>query len=398
MQEKYYLGIDVGKFEHQATLIDERKEMIGQSIRFKNNLDSFQELLSQIKKDVPENMEIKAGMESTGHYWINLNNFLKANGIGNVQIINPIETQKISKTRIRKVKNDKVDSFEIAKIIAQSSKKHTLNENAELVKLKRLTRFCDKIKRQEKFIKREIMNLLEVICPEFEGLFQNIFLKTPMAILKKYTDLRELENTDQAEFTEFLKTNSRGRIGQGKAVLILQTMLKSVGRKNWDEFSVLQIKILLDNFNLIQSQVTELKKEIEKFSDQFEDKKYVHSVVGVSSFSAAIYLAELGDVARFSNKSQLTAFAGLDAAVFESGTYKRKQGNRISKRGSKYLRKQLYYAAKTAVIFDPEMKRFYEKKKLEGKHYNVIMIAVARKLLMRIYTVLKQKRLYEIKS
>ena len=109
-------------------------------------------------------------------------------------------------------------------------------------------------------------------------------------------------------------------------------------------------------------------------------------------------MAELGDVSRFATKHQLTAFAGIDASVFESGEYKRKQGNRISKRGSKYLRKQLYYAAKTASIFDPEMKKFYEKKKSEGKHYNVIMIAVARKILMRIYAVMKQKRLYEVKS
>ena len=113
-----------------------------------------------------------------------------------MQIINPIETQKISKTRIRKVKNDKVDSFEIAKIIAQNQKTYAVNEDANLLKLKRLTRFCDKIKRQEKFIKREIVNLLEVICPEFEGLFKNIFLKTPVLLLEKYADLRKLEKRE----------------------------------------------------------------------------------------------------------------------------------------------------------------------------------------------------------
>lgn len=398
MEEKYYLGIDVGKFQHQATLVNEHREMMGQSIRFKNDFDSFQNLLRQIKKDLPEQAEIKAGMESTGHYWINLNNFLKTSGIKDVQIINPIETQRISKTRIRKVKNDKVDSFEIAKIVAQSQKTYAINEDANLMKLKRLTRFCDKMKRQEKFIKREINNLLEVICPEFEGLFKNMFLKTPISILEKYADLRKLEKVDEVKFFEFLHKNSHGRIAGDKASLILKTINNSIGKNHWDEFSIMQIRILLDNFQLIQKQVAQLKKEIEKFSNQFEGKKYVNSVVGVSPYSAAVYLAELGEIERFKSKHQLTAFAGIDASVFESGEYKRKQGNRISKRGSKYLRKQLYYAAKTASIFDPEMKRFYEKKKKEGKHYNVIMIAIARKMLMRIYTVLKQKRLYEVKS
>lgn len=396
--ENYYLGIDVGKFEHQATLVNEQKEMVGQSIRFSNNQSSFSDLLSQIKEGIPQDSNIQAGMESTGHYWLNLDAFLKSSGIKNVQIINPIETQKISKTRIRKVKNDKVDSFEIAKIVCDRKNIAVSVQNEKIVKLKRLTRFCDKMKRQEKFIKREIVNLLEVVCPEFEGLFKNIFLKTPLSILEKYGDLRKLEHVKKDSFIELLRKNSRGRIRKTKSELILQTINNSVGKNYWDEFSVMQIRMLLDNFYLIQKQVNELKKEIEKFSDQFEDKAYVNSVVGVSSFSAAVYLAELGDIERFQNKHQLTAFAGIDASVFESGEYKRKQGNGISKRGSKYLRKQLYYAAKTAIIFDPELKKYYEKKKKEGKHYNVIMIAVARKILMRIYTVLKQKRLYEVRS
>lgn len=394
---KYYLGIDVGKHEHQAALINDRQEMIGPSIRFKNNLGAFRGWLGQVKKNLPEAAEIKAGMESTGHYWINLNNFLRSTGIEDIQVINPIETQQISKTRIRKVKNDKIDSVTIARIISRC-KKVCPPVNEKLTKLKRLTRFFDKVKRQEKFFKRELNACLELICPEFEGLFKNMFLRTPLAILRGYSDLRELKNTDPKRFAELLKKKSRSRIGEDKAFLILKTLQNSIGQQHWDNIAALQLKMLLDNLNLIEKQVSELKREIEILSDQFDEKKYVASVSGVSSISAAIYLAELGDINRFHDKHQLTAFAGIDASVFESGLYKRKQGNRISKRGSKYLRKQLYYAAKTAVIFDPELKRFYGRKKKEGKHYNVIMIAVARKILMRIYAVMKQKRLYEVRS
>jgi|GEM_PF-2261383 len=37
----YFLGIDVGKFNHQASLIDEDGNLVGQSIRFANDLSSF---------------------------------------------------------------------------------------------------------------------------------------------------------------------------------------------------------------------------------------------------------------------------------------------------------------------------------------------------------------------
>ena len=393
----YYLGIDVGKYEHQATLINEQHELIGESIRFKNAHESFHEWMKQIKQRVPESAEITAGMESTGHYWMNLHTFLQTHGITNLQVINPIETQQVSTTRMRKVKNDKVDSFIIAQIISRSQKRVVVADD-QRNQLKRLTRFYDKMKRQETFVKRELNSLLELICPEFEGLFKNMFLKTPLALLRTYTDLRTLHAVDPAIFCTVLTKASRGRIKSDRALILLRTLQNSIGQHQWDDIAVMQIRMLLNTLELIQKHIIELKNAIEQRSDQCEDKKYIVSIPGVSSISAAIYLAELGDISRFHNKHQLTAFAGIDASVCESGNYKRTQGNRISKRGSKYLRKQLYYAAKTAVIFDPELKAYYVKKKQEGKHYNVIMIAVARKLLMRMYVVMKQKRLYEIRS
>ena len=116
---------------------------------------------------------------------------------------------------------------------------------------------------------------------------------------------------NEVKFYEFLRKNSHGRIGKNKAALILKTINGSIGKSNWDEFSAMQIRMLLDNFQLIQKQVTELKKEIEKFSDQFENKKYVASVVGVSPYAAAVDLAELGDVTRFATKHQLMPLPAL---------------------------------------------------------------------------------------
>ena len=156
--------------------------------------------------------------------------------------------------------------------------------------------------------------------------------------------------------------------------------------------------MLLQSYELIENQLKEIKDQIEKYSGKYfaSEIELLTSIKGVSSEIASATLAEIGDIKRFENKDQLTAFAGLDPSVKQSGNYVRKQGNHISKRGSKYLRKRIYFAAKTAVIFDPELKEYYLKKKAQGKHYNVIICAVGRKMLMRIYAVLKQKRPYEV--
>lgn len=386
-----FLGIDVGKFNHQASLIDDQGNLIGCSIRFANNLSSFERFLAEIKKRLPEKAILKVGLESTGHYWFNLRNFLNKNGFSSIEVFNPIETRERAKKRIRKVKNDRIDSLEIAKMIKERKEEESFVWPENLRKLKNLTRFSEKLKSQEKFFKREIVNLLERIWPEFKGFFSNLFLTSHLVILE---NLEKMATIKEEEFSQLLKESSRQRINKEKAKKILDSFKESIGQELRDEFSFLQLRILLENLKLIQSQVKEVKEKINEFSKNFpvinEIKK---SQKGLSCYLSSICLAEIGEIERFSSPEKLVAFAGLDPSVYQSGSYYRQRGNHISKRGSKYLRKALYYAAKTAVIFDPQFKTFYQKKKLQGKHYNVIIIAVARKILVRIYHLLKQKRL-----
>lgn len=392
-EKNFYLGIDVGKYHHQATLIDNQKTMVGQSICFENNLASFEFLTQAIKKQLPVEAVVKVGMESTGHYYWHLKNFLLEKGFCNLQIINPIETQELSKTRIRKVKNDRVDSLAIAQIISQKNIQ-PFQENRELSRLKDLTRFAEKLKGQKRFYQQELTVLLERICPEFSANFSRISLPTPLTIMKGYF----LENTDSEQLAAKAVKTSRGRLKKEKAEKIINDLNVSMGIYYRHENTAMQLKMILDSMALIDEQIKEVKMRVEKVSRNFKEIEYLSSIKGVSNYLAGVILSEIGDINKFERKERLTAFAGLDASVKESGQYRRKQGNHISKRGSKYLRRQLYYAAKTAIIHDPELKKYYEKKKSEGKHYNVTIIAVARKILMRCYAVLKQKRLYEVKS
>lgn len=407
IKERCYLGIDIGKYQHQATLINDQGTMIGESIKFNNKLSDFNCFLENIKKQVSSDTVVYAGMESTGHYYWHLKDYLREKGII-VEVFNPIETQNKAKTMIRKVKNDRIDSLLIAEITKQrqlTSQKVKTNhylvnkETQEKIKqLQELTRFCEKLKGQSKFYKQEITVLLERLCPEFSSSFTNIFLKTPMMIIQEYFVNRI---SKEKLIAKIIKT-SRNRIKADKAEEIVLILDNSLGNYYRHQHSKLQLKMIFQSLELTEKQIETIKEEIkiiiEKTKYLKENIEYLVSIKGISDYIANIILSEIKDINRFSKKKQLTAFAGLDPSVKQSGNYTRKQGNHISKRGSKYLRKQLYYAAKTAIIFDPELKQYYLKKKAQGKHYNVIMIAVARKILMRIYAVLKEKRLYEVKT
>lgn len=69
---KLIVGVDIGKYFHQATVINESGEILGGSIRFKNSTDGAGLLLTRILSINPNNLPLVFGLEATGHYWLAL--------------------------------------------------------------------------------------------------------------------------------------------------------------------------------------------------------------------------------------------------------------------------------------------------------------------------------------
>ena len=121
----------------------------------------------------------------------------------------------------------------------------------------------------------------------------------------------------------------------------------------------------------------------------------LQSIPGIGQQTAALLIAELGDIDRFKDAKAIVAFVGLDPRVRQSGT-SLKRNTRLTKRGSPYLRKMLYVAASSAERHDPELKATYDKKRDEGKRYTEATIVVARKLIYRVYAVWKRQTPYRV--
>ena len=156
----------------------------------------------------------------------------------------------------------------------------------------------------------------------------------------------------------------------------------------------LQIHCLLDQLTLLEQQCQQIDLAIEDLMNQIP--QYITSIPGVGAVTGAAILAEIGDINRFDAPAKLVAYAGLDATVYQSGDFEAVETH-ISKRGSPFLRLAIWQAASMVVIYDPELQAYYQRKKAEGKHHGTVIGAVARKLLARIYIILKENRPYEIR-
>ena len=94
------------------------------------------------------------------------------------------------------------------------------------------------------------------------------------------------------------------------------------------------------------------------------------------------------------NRAQLTALAGLDPMIRESGTSLHHR-MKISKRGSHLLRRVLYCAAMSGVQHNAEWKGLYDAFLARGKQRQVILVAVMRKILLVSHALYKENRPYE---
>ncbi len=115
------------------------------------------------------------------------------------------------------------------------------------------------------------------------------------------------------------------------------------------------------------------------------------SIPGVGQFTAAVVVAEIGEIERFDSDKELVSCAGLDPVVHQSGE-KEIHGS-ISKEGSAPLRWTIVQAAHTAVRCDDYFGNFYTRLKRRNNH-QIAIVATARKMLVSIYYMLTRKEMY----
>ena len=132
-------------------------------------------------------------------------------------------------------------------------------------------------------------------------------------------------------------------------------------------------------------------REISRSQEYRDTYNLVTSVPGFGMVSAMTFISEIGDVARFKSSDKLAAFIGLVPDTDSSGDDEVTCG--ITSRSHNYMRELIIEAAWVAVSRDPSMTLAYENLTRRMKGCNAI-IRIARKLVNRLYRVLKFKEPY----
>ena len=378
-----YVGIDIAKTNHYASIINySTGEVIENPFLVTNNKQGFDLLYSKIKDLDKENVLI--GLESTAHYG---NNFIfyfheKQFKIG---LINPIQTSTLRKTRIRKVKNDKVDSLLICEALSLGYYNLLSNYDIELLEIKSLCRFRKELKDKASGAKIQLNSYVDQVFPELNCFFKNnLDIKTAHELLKLCQSPQDISKLNLTNLSNLLIKSSRGKYDKNRAIELKQLASNSVGINN--SALCIQIKMTIELIELLESQIKDIEKQVSEFIKKSDN--VITSIPGIADITADIIISEIGDINRFNNPSQVLAFAGLDPSVKQSGTFNA-SSTRMSKRGSSLLRYALILAANNVQLNTKTFNDYYNIKRAQGKlHYNALGHC-AGKLVRVIFYMLK---------
>jgi transposase len=381
------VGIDIAKHEHVAAVLDEQGQVVQAPFRVSNTQAGF-EHLRQVVAGLPE--AVLVGLEATGHYWLALYDALTRWGCV-VVVFNPLQIHAFRKSGLRKVKNDRSDAVWIAEFMRLGHRTPTAPTLPALLQLKELTRFRFHLTELVGDCKRKVLSVLDRVFPEYESAFSSVFLASSRRLLAEAATPQEVADFDMSELSDLLHTASRGRFGAAQAEALQRLARQSVGVRFLADAARVELHCLLAQIELLEAQREQVDEAIAELLAQLP--QYLTTIPGVGRVTAASLLAEIGDIQRFPSPEQLVAYAGIDASVYQTGQFEGTRAH-MSKRGSPHLRVALWQAANTAILHNLELQAYYQRKRAEGKAHGTALGAVCRKLLIRIYVILKEQRPY----
>lgn len=385
----FYLGIDIAKVNHVASLIAKDGSILVKAIKFTNSNEGLQKLIDSISDY--DQSQIYCAMEATGIYWLSLFSALTDKGF-NVSVFNPYQIKSFRGAYTnRKQKNDVIDSILIANFLSFNGIEHASLPNDDLLALKNLTRYRRNLVDNISKAKIQVTGILDKVFPEYSDLFSDIFGEASKQILLNCPTPNEVINFNTRKLANLLKKASRGYHSTNKVREVKNLAKNSFGIKFTGDACSFEIKQLVNQIIFLENQVNELEVKIKDIYSKLDN--HLQSIPGIGEVTAPIILAEIGDINNFSSPSKLTAFAGIDPSENQSGN-KKSSNEKTSKRGSPYLRHALFTIAMVASNNDPVMHDYYIKKRAEGKHHYVALTGIERKLLGIIFHVLKENRDY----
>lgn len=378
-----FVGIDVSKYKHDLAILNEHGEISSKHFQFSNTYQGFQRLKQHLENLEIPTSELHIALEDTGHYADNLVAFLQKMGYPTFTY-NPLLIKEFVKSlTLRKSKTDKKDALSIARKLLSVPTPERYFVEPQIQELKELTRYQNRLVHERSKNKTLYVRTLDIIFPELAKIVKNVHNQFVYELLSSYPTPQKIK---RAHFNSLLKIK---HLTADKVNKIQETARLTIGNSSL----ALQLELtqLIEMIRIQTKQINKVQNHINTLMAEIDSP--ITSITGIGQRLGAVILAEIKNIHNFKTPGQLQAFAGLEPSIYQSGQMD--VMGRMVKRGSPYLRYALLQAAKLLANYSPHFKAYLRLKISQGKHYNVAVSHVAKKLIRIIYYLLKTNQKFD---
>mgnify|MGYP002632190349 FL=1 len=394
----YYVGIDVAKDKHYVCILDEDTQLACKAFWIYSDCVGLNELVKRLYDLSLTCDDFILAVESTGAFSENIYEYLTDLDF-KVILLNSYQTAKYRDfSTMKKVKNDSIDAYVIAELIATGKYKESHISSESYHTLKVLNRLKKSLNEKIKTIQREISTVMAIVNPEINNILPNIFTKTAIAIIKEYPTAKDLQETTPKKLCKVFRNIKGNNFNEDKAKALIDISKDSIYLGRARDARSLMITTNINILELIVQEKTLLEHEIKILIDENQDDNFsngvenLRTIPGVADKTISAILGECGDLTRFDSAKAFIGYLGLYPTQYQSGNSH--TIGRLAKRGIPIAKHALYMSAVASVLHNEQLRKIFRDKVSAGKSKKEALIIISKKIATMIYSMFKYNKPY----
>lgn len=338
--------------------------------------------------------------EFTGIYHKSLEKFLISQNL-KYHIVAPLRAAKARNSEIREQKTDARDCLSLSKLFYTNNLGIFYSEDETYSNLRKLNRYYDTCMKHLIKIKVNFRETLAVIYPNYKKLFTSIYSDESLTFLKEFPHPFLYTSKSEDKIIETLKEkwNHLESWTSSKVKKLTPLVNEIVSGCTVTEPDIIMLLSYITQIEYYLNQIKVTVIQMNDLANKLPIYNLVHSLPGIQDILTCKFIAELGDISRFTNYKQIVAYAGVDPMIRQSGD---KDGLhlKMSKKGNKRLRTILHLMVSSLIKANREpnaIKTKYQKKthQLNPLKPKVASMACANQLVRIIFYMHKTSSTYK---
>jgi transposase len=395
---KLFVGIDVSKLKHDIVIVNEQKQEVHKPLVIRENPEDYQRLLAKLNwfQQQYGTKEFHIGLEATGDYWKNIYHFLKKQSAAFLlTVINPIQTRAFAASALRRAKTDPINAKDIALFMVEKRPRPSIDRAPICDHIKDIDGQLYHLKKQQTMTLNKLRTELAKVAPEIEHATRRLQGHQILALLQRFPTAEAMAKASLEELHAVRYGKKQWPLSLAFAQRMKRLSETSIAHKTGPGAGYV-VQSLVRRVLEYQQEVALLKQQMVVLYEQVnEQDSLLTTIKGISKETAIVLEAYIGDVNRFPDAKKMVAYFGMNPVVNLSGKIT-KRASYLEKKGSGIVRHKLFMILLQIVrLKQGPIYEYYARLVASGKPKLVAMTAAMRKLLVIIYTMLKNQQPFD---